>query len=470
MHILIYTRYWKIGGIERVVKYLVDGLGPRGYSFSIVTEDVPNPDNQLDLGAENPIYFRDLTPFNEAAHDKLKKLILRINPDVAISMGSSRALYKIPRALIDTEIPVIISEHNSPEHIKEAMHGNENFLTGIRDFADIVHVLLDDFTPLTNNENFHVIGNPVNRVDYLSDVSDRDVDDPRGNSIIFASRFDLRQKQPDILVKAFSKIAEKYPLWRLELYGDDWFGGREFIEDLIIGLGLEDRIGVHDFSDDVPTLLRNAQIFAFPSAFEGWGLAATEALSHGVPVVAFADCTGVNQIVRHGENGLLVPGSTSNIDSYAAALEELISNEGLRIKLSAAGPASVEPYAFDEFCGKWDNLLRQAAALRGKNKLLHLSDIERRYFDLIGSGRVFDQAAAQRKKLDVERTKFKKRIKNIRIQMVALERQIVRKGNELDSFNAWILRQTRFVRRLTARRIYAGIARRLRSAFKRIGT
>lgn len=444
MHVLIYTRHWKIGGIERIIKYLVDGLGPRGYRFSIVTEDVPNPDFQLDLGADTNIYFRDFSPFNQSAEKALQKLALRIKPDVAIAMGSSRALYKVPRALMGTPIPVILSEHNAPEHIKETLHGKDEFLEAMRDLADRVHVLLDNFVPTNASEDkFCIIGNPIEPKQFVTDVSNRKSCDPSGNVILYASRFDLRQKQPDVLIKAFALLADKYPDWRLELYGDDWFGGRECVADLVEEHGLQHCVGIHDFSSDVPSLMRKANILAFPSAYEGWGLVATEALSHGVPVVDFADCSGVNQLVHDGENGILVNGAVRNSVAFAQALEVLICDENLRIKMGAAAPASVAAYSMPLFCEKWDTLFQDAASLYGKNKLLDVSDIERRYFDLLSTGKLFDQAAARSKKDATEIQKLKKKIKGQSVTLTRLKKATSKKVIAKPSLLRRILRRVR---------------------------
>ena len=51
-----------------------------------------------------------------------------------------------------------------------------------------------------------------------------------------------------------------------------------------------------------------ASLLCHPAEHEGWGLAVTEAIAAGVPAVGFADCPGVNQLIRDGENGVLVPG------------------------------------------------------------------------------------------------------------------------------------------------------------------
>lgn len=399
MHVVIYTRYWKIGGIERIIQSLTAGLRPMGYRFSIITEDLPDPDNQFDLGPEIPIYFREASPFTAENEAAMRRLLLRLAPDVAVAMGSSRALYKLPRSLVDTDIPVVLSEHNSPAHICESLFGSADFLGAIRSYGDLVHVLVEDFgLEAPEPERIRVIGNPVARQTRFADVSDQRGRRPEGNVILSVARYDLHQKQQHILIEAFARIAERHPDWRLELYGDDWNEGKARLADLIAAHGLEQRVGLHGHSGNVAARMLKAQILAFPSAFEGWGLAATEALSHGLPVIAFAECSGVNSLVLDGVNGILVDGPVTEIEAFAAGLERLMTDEALRKRLAAAGPASVAPYSVEEFLRKWDALLREAAALRGRNRLAALSFMERDYLRLVASGKLFDQAHAERKK------------------------------------------------------------------------
>lgn len=392
MHVVIYTRYWKIGGIERIILDLVKGLRPAGYRFSIITEDLPDPDRQFDPGPDTPIYFRELTPFSPENEDALRNLVLRLEPDVAMAMGSSRALYKLPRSLVDTDIPVILSEHNSPVHICEGLHGSADFHAAIRSYADLVHVLLEEYAQDAREpDRLRVIGNPVYRQSKKADVSNRPPGHPRGNVVLSTSRYDLHQKQQHILIEAFAELADRFPDWRLELYGDDWKDGKERLAALIDSHGLGTRVGLHGHSNSVADLMAEAQIFAFPSAFEGFPLSATEALSHGLPVIAFAECTGVNSLVHDEVNGLLATGAVKDVETFTTALERLMSDEDLRKRLSAAAPLSMERYSVEEFLQKWDGMLREAAALRGRNRLAKLSPMERDYLRLVGTGLLFDQ-------------------------------------------------------------------------------
>ncbi|HRK32673.1 MAG TPA: glycosyltransferase, partial [Tepidisphaeraceae bacterium] len=233
-HVVIYTPHWKIGGIERVIQHLIAGLQPKGYRFSIVTEDTPNPDHQFDLGPDVPVYFRSFAPFSEQNEAAMRRLLLRINPDIALAMGSSRALYKVPRSLMDTDIPVILSEHNSTSKLRLAFDASSDFLNGTRSYADFVHVLMDEYgLDALEPERIRVIGNPVFPQVRRANVASRLPGDPRGNVILSAARYDPNQKQPDLLIKAFALIADRNPDWRVEFHGDDWKGNKAHLEALV---------------------------------------------------------------------------------------------------------------------------------------------------------------------------------------------------------------------------------------------
>jgi glycosyltransferase involved in cell wall biosynthesis len=90
-------------------------------------------------------------------------------------------------------------------------------------------------------------------------------------------------------------------------------------------------------AEAVPAWLQAADVVVVPSRREPLGLAAVEALACGTPVVA-SSVGGLKEVVRDGENGLLV--SPGDPDAVATALKRLL-NPDLRRLLGSAGPASV---------------------------------------------------------------------------------------------------------------------------------
>lgn len=80
-------------------------------------------------------------------------------------------------------------------------------------------------------------------------------------------------------------------------------------------------------------LYENADIFVLPSLWEGYGIAALEAMCYGLPVVA-TRAGGITEVVRDNETGFLVP--PRDAESLAAALARLMDNPGLWRYMSAA--------------------------------------------------------------------------------------------------------------------------------------
>lgn len=92
---------------------------------------------------------------------------------------------------------------------------------------------------------------------------------------------------------------------------------------------------------EIPLLYQAADVLAFPSVKEGWGLVALEAMAAGVPVLA-SDLPVFREYLRPEENALLVdPYSESAI---AAGLLRLVEDGELRRQLSAAGLATAKRF------------------------------------------------------------------------------------------------------------------------------
>jgi glycosyltransferase involved in cell wall biosynthesis len=97
-------------------------------------------------------------------------------------------------------------------------------------------------------------------------------------------------------------------------------------------------------------LYRSADIFAFPTLLETFGMVLVEAMAAGLPVVT-TDAPGVRDVIAHGENGLQSP--AGDADAVAANLERLLADPHERaryreLSLAAAGaydwPRVVDQY------------------------------------------------------------------------------------------------------------------------------
>ena len=110
------------------------------------------------------------------------------------------------------------------------------------------------------------------------------------------------QKGHRFLLEAAPAVLKRHPDVRFVIVGDGEL--RPELEGRSGVLG--DRVALLGSRDDVPDLLASFDVFAFPSLYEGLGLAVIEAQAAGVPVVA-TQVGGIRENVVDGETGFLVP-------------------------------------------------------------------------------------------------------------------------------------------------------------------
>ena len=113
------------------------------------------------------------------------------------------------------------------------------------------------------------------------------------------------QKGQAHLVDAFARLVEAHPNARLLIAGAEG-SSTPVLEARVRAHGLGGRVRLLGHRDDVGDLLAAADVFAFPSVFEGLGAALIEAMALGVPIVA-SDLPAVREVTAGGDVALLVP-------------------------------------------------------------------------------------------------------------------------------------------------------------------
>lgn len=136
-------------------------------------------------------------------------------------------------------------------------------------------------------------------------------------------------KDQATLIEAWRRLSGPH---RLFLAGDGPL--RRTLEDLVQRRGLTGRVEFLGRRDDVPALLRHADIFVLSSLREGLPLVVLEAMMSALPVVA-SNVGGIGEAVVHDRTGLLVP--PRDPAALAAALRRLLEDAALRRRLGAAG-------------------------------------------------------------------------------------------------------------------------------------
>ncbi len=134
------------------------------------------------------------------------------------------------------------------------------------------------------------------------------------------------QKGHRHLIDAFATVVERRPEAVLVIAGREGHASAA-LGDQIARLGLDDRVRLLGHRSDVAEVLSAADLFAFPSVYEGLGGALIEALALGLPIVA-SDLPALREVVRPGENADLV--SPTDSAGLAAAVVALLDDPARR--------------------------------------------------------------------------------------------------------------------------------------------
>jgi glycosyltransferase involved in cell wall biosynthesis len=165
-------------------------------------------------------------------------------------------------------------------------------------------------------------------------------------------------KGHDILVRAMEEVGRAEPAarWKVAIAGRG--EARERLEALIRELGLESRVSLLGFRDDVGSLLHAADLFVHPSRSEGLPLAIIEAMSIGLPVIA-SDVGGIPEVVAQGVTGLLV--TPEDPSALAGAIRQLLVREEDRRRMgNAALRVARESYGLDTMVDRYVALYQEA--------------------------------------------------------------------------------------------------------------
>lgn len=119
--------------------------------------------------------------------------------------------------------------------------------------------------------------------------------------------------------------------------------------DRVRELGLDGRVHFTDYveSGDVPAVMNAAEVFAFPSLYEGFGLPPLEAMACGTPVVC-SNASSLPEVV--GEAGILV--DPHDVGGWVQAIDSVLTDEQTRQKLRDQGLAQAKRFSWEQAARK----------------------------------------------------------------------------------------------------------------------
>lgn len=357
---IYFYRLSEAGGAERMACQLANALSARGNRVHLVSWDAPGATAFYSLHGD-VIWHR--MGFRPGLLDKVRRTLsltrLLRREGVRVLIGFVMSGDKTVCAAAKLAgVWLVAAERNAPSMYwwRQSAFRRWQCFSLLR-FVDRIVVQFEDFTkgyPTKLHGRMVTIPNPVAPAERVASPGKVN---PHGRYTLLAvGRLDEMQKRLACLVGAFSRVADKYPAWDVEIVGDG--PDKATLMDRIAKHERGDRIGISPSHPDICGKYAASHLFAIPSRWEGFPNALAEAMAHGLPAVGFAGADGVAHLIDDGETGWLAKG----VDDPAALAEALESAMGSHAERARRGARAIEAmtaYTSEAQFAKWQDLIEE---------------------------------------------------------------------------------------------------------------
>jgi glycosyltransferase involved in cell wall biosynthesis len=348
------------GGIERAVVNTANLFGRKGLKVSLVILDETDrsfysihPDIEIvqqslsfGINIDGNIFSRKIKLIADTL--KLKKIFKKLEPDFIICTEYPFSITAILSGAKKNSTVVSWEHHNFFE-LQKNFFWKRLFKTTYPKL-NVVVCLNEDEKQLFQgmNSNIQVIPNFIETG--LNPISKTKVH--KNQTILTVARL-TPVKGIDFILHIAEKILNNNPDWQWKIIGNGEMEERilHFIKDK----KLQNRMMIqHPFDHNILHEYQNASFYVMSSRNECFPMTLLEAMSCGIPCIAF-DCeTGPRHIIKHNENGLLA--EKENPQKLADAISLLIQNEDLRKKLGENAFHTTHKFSPERIFNKWEKL------------------------------------------------------------------------------------------------------------------
>ena len=333
------------GGAERVVSLLANRMAEQGHQVEIIC--LKFNDVYYKLHPEVKVTLAMQQTKNRLTEVFwLRKYVKQVKPDVVIAFTEGVYCFTIA-ALLRTRIPVIASERLDPSAMTWKRNLLKRFLLPYADWLVVQTKTIKDYFPKNIQKKTSIIYNPVRLTPTLPR---REGEKAR---IISVARL-FPQKNQEMMIRVFAKIAEKYPDWKLVIYGEGPL--RAELEALVSSFKLQERVLLPGRTEKVIDELRKSKIFCLSSDYEGMSNSMIEAICVGLPVVS-TKVSGTDELIQDGVNGLLV--SIGDEQGMTDALEKLIQDEELMKQMGEENREKASLFQIETIVNEWMKLINR---------------------------------------------------------------------------------------------------------------
>lgn len=257
----------------------------------------------------------------------LRQTIKKIKPDSILSFGEYWNSFVL-LALIGLSFPVYISDRCSPNKKYGSFHSflRKWLYPKARGIIAQTEKAKELYPLHFKNSNIRVINNPVHFIESSATPLLKE------NIVLTVGRL-INTKNHDKLIELFCNISN--PEWKLIIVGGDALKQKNMVrlKNLISSLNAESRVILTGYRHDIEMIYRSGKIFVFASLSEGFPNVIGEAMSFGLPVIAFDCIAGPSDMIIDGENGFLIP--VNDYETFQSRLKQLMDDNSLIDKMGS---------------------------------------------------------------------------------------------------------------------------------------
>lgn len=349
------------GGIGRILCDKVNWLATNGYEVEVCL--LSNPDQIIvyDLNPNVRLSFADLDmrPGNILSRIKLtlksirkiKLMIKNASPDIIVNSNAVLVTWILP--FVFFKVPKVIELHFSKDGLDKIDGGNHKNVVALvhRGLRRLFYSLYDKLVVLSEHDkkafglkNCEVINNFTN-------FGRQDLSDLSSKRIVMVGRLE-REKRVDLMIEVWRLLNKRYQDWNVSVFGDG--SERGALEAKVKELGLDSSFRFYGNVDDVKREYLNSSVFCLTSEYEGFCLVLLEAMSCGLPVVAF-DVPGLcDGFIQDGNNCLAA--DFGDVKQFADKLSCLLDDAELRLRLRNSALDGICRFDKSVVMGKWVGL------------------------------------------------------------------------------------------------------------------
>jgi glycosyltransferase involved in cell wall biosynthesis len=353
------------GGAERAVVLLAEGFLKRGYKVSVITIYTKEEDfYELSVGIEricigivgySSSIFQALLN-NIRRLSALRKSIKKLDPDLILTFTEKINISTLI-ALLGTQYPIIINEQNNPQlnYVGRLWNQLRWLVYPLAKKLVTPSQGVSDCFPWIPARKKAVIYNPLVPIITTQEPIQLSFNFNQSKNWIVAMGRLTYQKNFEMLLSAFAKIADRHPQWQLLIIGEGEL--RKKLENLRGELNLQDRVLLPGALKNPFPVLKQAKFFVLSSHYEGFGNVLIEALACGLPVISTNCPSGPSEIVRDEIDGILI--DNENIHALTEAMDSLISDEIKRQNLAARAREGASRFTLEKVIDMWEKLFIQ---------------------------------------------------------------------------------------------------------------